>query len=79
MKLQAQTSAIQQLERRSTHRKRGRATISENTLSSQTGEETIVGVCGGGSQTGSLLITNLLCFTSDTKELDMEEAWKKTS
>ena len=32
---------------------------------------------GGGYQTGSLLITNFLCFSYDADELDMEEAWKK--
>ena len=37
----------------------------------------IVGVCGGGYQTGSSLITNFLCLSSDAEELDMEEAWKK--
>ena len=37
----------------------------------------IEGVGGGYYQTGSLLITNFLCFSSDADELDMEEAWKK--
>ena len=37
----------------------------------------IEGVGGGGYQTGSLLITIFLCFSSDADEMDMEEAWKK--